>query len=97
MIFLHILSYYLIQIFKKEGKSEYLGDMKVFRGIVDTEYIEALYTDHSICDSLENERDYHKLEEYIGMQCLGKTDLYRDRQITEELPELSELGEDGRE
>ena len=84
-------------VFKKEGKSEYLGDMKVFRGIVDTEYIEALYTDHSICDSLENERDYHKLEEYIGMQCLGKTDLYRDRQITEELPELSELGEDGRE
>lgn len=76
----------LVAVFDKENKEEYLKDMEGVRRIVDKEYIEALYTDHSVCERLEKERDYYKLEEYIGMTCLGKNDLYKDRQITTELP-----------
>lgn len=73
-------------VFTKDSKPEYLNDMNGVRRIVDKEYIEALYTDHSICDKLEKERDYYKLEEYIGIKCLNKSGLYKDRAITEQLP-----------
>lgn len=78
-------------VFEKESKQEYIKDMDGLRRIVDKKYIEGLYTDHSICDSLESERDYYKLEEYIGMKCLDKSELYADRNITVDLRELPEL------
>lgn len=78
-------------VFEKETKTEYLASMNMLRGLVDKDYIEALYTDHSICDRLESERYYYKLEEYIGMKCLDKSELYADRNITVDLRELPEL------
>lgn len=78
-------------VFEKKSKSEYLEDMKMLSSMVDKDYIEALYTDHNICDTLEKERYYYKLEEYIGMKCLDKSELYADRNITVDLRELPEL------
>ena len=72
-------------VFPKQNKSEYINQMSRVRGVANNEYIKGLYTDQTICDALENERAY-LLEEYIGMTCLGKNDLYKDRQITAELP-----------
>ena len=86
-------------IFTKVNKSEYINQMNAVRGLIDIkEYTEGLYTDHNICDEMEDKSAY-KLEEFIGMKCLDKSELYADRNITAELPELSELPnlEDGKE
>ena len=85
--------------FTKMNKTEYINQMNAVRGLIDIkEYTEGLYTDHNICDEMEDKSAY-KLEEFIGMKCLDKSELYADRNITAELPELSELPnlEDGKE
>ena len=73
-------------VFTKQNKDEYIKQMGGLRaGVANEEYIKGLYTDQAICDKFEEEKVY-KLEEYIGMKCLGKSELYNDRNITEELP-----------
>lgn len=79
--------------FTKMNKTEYINQMNTVRGLMDIKrYTEGLYTDHSICDEMEDKSTY-KLEEFIGMKCLDKSELYADRNITAELPELAEVGE----
>ena len=48
-------------------------------------YTNALCNDEKVCDEIENKTIY-KLEEYIGIETLGEEELYKDRNITGELP-----------
>lgn len=75
----------LVAVFDKEDKTEYNRQMNRVRGVADTRYLEGLYTDQAVCSELEEEYAY-LLEEHIGIKCLNKEDLYKDRAITELLP-----------
>ena len=77
-------------VFTKLNKTEYIRQMEGARALSrETGYMEALYTDQTKCSEIE-EKSVYKLEEYIGMKCLNRSDLYTDRQITAELPKIEE-------
>ena len=73
-----------VAIFPKQNRPEYISDMNGLHYYANEQYMRGLYTDQSICSGIEEEKVY-KLEEYIGIKCIDKEDLYKDRYITEEL------------
>ncbi len=81
----------LCAVFDKRTKQEY---SKQISGIFNDyeEYNEALCTNQSACDKIESQNIY-RLEEYIGINCLNRTDLFEDRNITSELSEVKQYGQ----
>ncbi len=81
--------------FDKESKREYSRLV----GWLDSRdvqlYKQALSSNPDICDEIENKMIY-KLEEYIGIEVLGEKDLYKNRDITEKLPDQKEQSEQER-
>ena len=72
-------------IFSKQNKVDYIEQMNKVRLLIDKEkYIEGLYSDQDICDEIENKNVY-KLEEYIGIKCLDKSESEYEG-ITAEIP-----------
>lgn len=77
----------LCAVFNKAEKNEYINGLDFNRTSVNRmseNYAEALHTDPKLCNELE-EKYVYKLEEFIGINLLGKDDLYKDRNITKVL------------
>lgn len=78
----------LCAVFDKTSRNEYIGAMTLTRNLARreaNEYTVGLYTGQSICNEIED-KYVDKLEEFIGINLLGKDELYKDRDITAELP-----------
>lgn len=73
-------------VFDKKTKSDYAKQVGWLSNEDIIKYKEALCSNEKTCDEIENKTIY-KLEEYIGIETLGETELYKDREITEELPQ----------
>lgn len=74
-------------LFDKREKSKYIRGMNFMRLHLGKEYKKGLYTNQNICSQIEEENIY-LLEEYLGIQELGRNELYKDRQPTEELESI---------
>ena len=72
-------------VFDKETKGDYAKRVAWLDKDDITKYKNALCNDEKVCDEIENKTIY-KLEEYIGIETLGEEELYKDRNITGELP-----------